>query len=421
MSLQRARGRHSITLFKNRYKITGETLGFGGFGQVVVGEDTARGGRLVGAKIVSLGKLSNEAQLRREAAIMRRAASKHVCAVYGSGVWHNRFVIVQELCSDGELGKLVQERGALGEDAARGYFHQLIDGVAHLHSVGVIHRDLKLENLMLTHGGTALRIIDFGLAHEYLPLTTGGFAEFPLHKRCGSLFYAAPEVYTPDEGYSYRADVWSCGVILFAMLLAFLPVDHAAHTDWRYAEIHKAQLSGRCVVAAALSRRHAPLQLSQPACELLNQLLRTDPSARVSSADASEHAWLGAENTGGASVHACEGSSAHLSGGLGGLASDLERDLHAGESFAATSRSLSHDGTMTVLDEAEGSWSTPHRRTPPLTAASVCRALDVLPRRNGEGPPQRKLRAVIIVVLALQPSSTSERSMARCTPANARS
>jgi serine/threonine protein kinase len=104
----------------------------------------------------------------------------------------------------------------MSEEEARKYFSQLIKAVTHMHAEGIVHRDLKPENILLM--GDQLKVADFGLSS--IILDGAG-----LKTSCGSPNYAAPEVI---EGQSYdgtQADVWSCGVILYALLTRSLPFE----------------------------------------------------------------------------------------------------------------------------------------------------------------------------------------------------
>jgi 5'-AMP-activated protein kinase catalytic alpha subunit len=132
--------------------------------------------------------------------------------------------IVMELAESGELYNhvLASDRG-LEEGEARRVFRQLVSGVAYCHRNMVVHHDLKLENVLLD-AGKNVKLADFGFSNFFGPVQIPGAA-------CGSLLYAAPEVTaerTEDEATRYlgpEVDMWSCGVILFAMLCGYLPFD----------------------------------------------------------------------------------------------------------------------------------------------------------------------------------------------------
>lgn len=132
--------------------------------------------------------------------------------------------LVMEYASGGELFNHILARRFLAEREARRYFAQLILGVHELHSMGIVHRDLKLENLLLDSARN-IKISDFGFANRS---ATAAISDDNLLMRtsCGSPCYAAPELVLADERYDGRAaDIWSCGIILFAMLAGYLPFD----------------------------------------------------------------------------------------------------------------------------------------------------------------------------------------------------
>jgi 5'-AMP-activated protein kinase catalytic alpha subunit len=131
--------------------------------------------------------------------------------------------IVMELAESGELYDhvLAGDRG-LEEGEARRLFRQLASGVAYCHRNMVVHHDLKLENVLLD-AGKNVKLADFGFSNFFGPVQVPGAA-------CGSLLYAAPEVIAERTEGSERylgpeVDMWSCGVILFAMLCGYLPFD----------------------------------------------------------------------------------------------------------------------------------------------------------------------------------------------------
>merc|ERR550539_577300 len=116
-----------------------------------------------------------------------------------------------ELLKGGDMNCYLNELGKpLGEASARKFMKQIHSAVTYLHSNGVVHRDLKVENLLLDESRTFIKIADLGLAN---------FIRRPsdvLSSRCGTLVNMAPEMFT--DAYSFEVDIWAMGVILFAML-----------------------------------------------------------------------------------------------------------------------------------------------------------------------------------------------------------
>jgi len=121
-----------------------------------------------------------------------------------------------EYASNGELFDKIVQKVKLPEREAAEYFKQIVYGVDYLNSIGFVHRDLKPENLLLEN--KQVKIVDFGLGNIYK-------AGRLLDTACGSPCYACPEMI---EGKSYQpvmVDIWSCGIILFAMLCGYLPFE----------------------------------------------------------------------------------------------------------------------------------------------------------------------------------------------------
>ena len=125
--------------------------------------------------------------------------------------------IIMEYCEKGELFDLIVNKIFFEENEAAYYFYQLINGIEYLHRKGIVHLDLKPENLLLTKNNI-LKIIDFDLCNYYDKnnlLTTS----------CGSLGYAPPEVIYEKNYDGIKVDIWNTGIILYAMLCGFLPFD----------------------------------------------------------------------------------------------------------------------------------------------------------------------------------------------------
>jgi len=165
--------------------------------------------------------------------------------------------------------------------------------VMHCHSHGVAHRDLKLENVLLTKEGV-VKVIDFGLSHLYALNTDGKADRTKLLKDvCGSKSYAAPEVLEPQNGYDgFAADAWSLGVSLFAMLSGFFPLDEATAKDWRFARLLEAQANGKSTTKVVYSwYRRSWSHLSASVIDLLDGLLTMDASKRITVEEIQHHPW----------------------------------------------------------------------------------------------------------------------------------
>eukprot|EP00951_Prasinocladus_malaysianus_P028418 scaffold258858_cov47-Prasinocladus_malaysianus.AAC.1 len=144
-------------------------------------------------------------------------------------VEHNSCKLVMTRLTGGELSDIVQAQGKLSEDDARAAVIGILSGVSHMHTKGIAHRDLKLENVLLVEGRplSEVKIADFGMAKR---IRAGASA----HTMCGSPMYVAPEVLivaAKDHNgknvaaYDLQADVWSIGVMLYLMLSGHPPFD----------------------------------------------------------------------------------------------------------------------------------------------------------------------------------------------------
>ena len=124
-----------------------------------------------------------------------------------------------ELCAGGDLLSFVRRRKKLDEETAKFLFKQAVKGLAYCHKNLVMHRDIKLDNLLLDDEGT-LKICDFGVSHHM------DKEDEILYNHCGTIAYMAPELFTSNDkqGYEGRpADVWSLGVCLYAMVCGCVP------------------------------------------------------------------------------------------------------------------------------------------------------------------------------------------------------
>ncbi|XP_060174639.1 serine/threonine protein kinase OSK1-like isoform X3 [Lycium barbarum] len=197
----------------------GKTLGHGSFGKVKIAEHLLTGHK-VAIKILNRRKMKTldmEEKLRREIKIGSLFVHPHVIRLYEVIETPSDIYVVMEYVKSGELFDYIVQKGRLQEDEARHLFQQIIAGVEYCHRNRVVHRDLKPENLLLDARGN-VKIADFGLSNI---MRDGHF----LKTGCGSPNYAAPEVVSQKFYAGPEVDVWSCGVILYALLCGRLPFD----------------------------------------------------------------------------------------------------------------------------------------------------------------------------------------------------
>lgn len=195
-------------------------LGGGAFGKVYLGVNARN--ESVAIKQVKKQKVTDQYTLREIFSMQRVKSHPNVIKLHEFRETTDSFFIVMEVAPNGELFDYIGQ--GLPEAVGLYYFRQLAAGVEHIHNQGLCHRDLKLENVLLD-GGYNMKICDFGFAKVMVGEQTGPQMMFTM---CGSPAYVAPEILL-GQGYDgAKADIWSCGVILMAMMCACLPVQDRA-------------------------------------------------------------------------------------------------------------------------------------------------------------------------------------------------
>lgn len=177
---------------------------------------------------------------------------------------------VMEYVSGGELFDYIVLQGRLQEPEARKLFQQVVSGVEYCHTHMVVHRDLKPENLLLD-ADMNVKLADFGLSNR---MRDGEF----LHTSCGSPNYAAPEVISGSAYGGPEVDVWSCGVILYAVLCGSLPFD-----DENIRHLFRKIKGGVYSI---------PPHVSAGARTLLQSMLLVDPMQRITVPEIRRHPWF---------------------------------------------------------------------------------------------------------------------------------
>jgi len=260
-------------------------FGEGGYGATFAAQDRKTGEQIV-VKVIDTRKMK-VSLIEKECQFLETVrGNEHIINIkahtIGQGKHSHLYFIFMERASGGELfDQLTTHNGPVPEQIARGFMAQLCDAIAYCHALGVAHRDIKLENVLLNDAGV-VKLIDFGLSHQYAVDAKGVVNRSqPIEGFCGSKSYAAPEVLL-GRGYDgYQADMWSLGVCLFGLLNGFFPVDEAKSSDWRFNKLCKAQELGKSSVTTILGwYKKTPAHLSGNAATLLDALLNINPMKR---------------------------------------------------------------------------------------------------------------------------------------------
>ncbi|KAK1510683.1 hypothetical protein CTAM01_01256, partial [Colletotrichum tamarilloi] len=294
--------------------VLGNTIGEGEFGKVKLGWKNDNNVQ-VAIKLIKRDSVGNNpsrlAKIYREIAILRGISHPNIVRLHEMVETERHIGIILEYASGGELFDYILNHRYLKDNAARRLFAQLVSGVGYLHKKGIVHRDLKLENLLLDRNRNII-ITDFGFANtfdaeeelseeEELNLSDRDFVKKLgldrvktngtrkgdlMQTSCGSPCYAAPELVVSDSLYTGRkVDVWSCGVILYAMLAGYLPFDD----DPANPEGDNINLLYKYIVNTPLT---FPEYVTPHARDLLRRILVPNPRKRADLFEVARHSWL---------------------------------------------------------------------------------------------------------------------------------
>nr|GMC61328.1 CBL-interacting serine/threonine-protein kinase 6-like [Ipomoea batatas] len=252
----------------------GRFLGHGTFAKVYHARNVHTGKssamKVVGKeKVVKAGMME---QIKREISVMSMVKHPNIVELYEVMASKTKIYFAMELVRGGELFAKIS-KGRLREESARNYFHHLISAVDFCHSRGVYHRDLKPENLLLDDDGN-LKVTDFGLSAFSDHLRHDGL----LHTTCGTPAYVATEV-IGKKGYDgAKADIWSCGVILYVLLAGFLPFQDD-NVVAMYRKIYRGDF--KC-----------PPWFSSDARRLITKMLDLNPNSRITISKIMDSPWF---------------------------------------------------------------------------------------------------------------------------------
>ncbi|XP_044497066.1 CBL-interacting serine/threonine-protein kinase 20-like [Mangifera indica] len=260
-------------ILMNRYEV-GRLLGQGTFAKVYYGRNI-KTGESVAIKIIDKKKVMKVGlidQINREISVMRLVRHPNIVELYEVMATKTRIYFAMEYVRGGELFNKVA-KGKLREDAARKYFQQLIGAVEFCHSRGVYHRDLKPENLLLDENGN-LKISDFGLSALLESRRKDGL----LHTTCGTPAYVSPEVISKKGYDGAKADIWSCGVVLYVLLSGYLPF-YDSNLMEMYRKISRGEFK-------------SPNCIPPEVRKLLTRILDPNPNTRITMAELMDNDWF---------------------------------------------------------------------------------------------------------------------------------
>jgi maternal embryonic leucine zipper kinase len=256
---------------QNTYELH-ETIGSGGFAKVKLATHTLTGEK-VAIKIMDKKALGDDLpRVKVEIDAMKDLRHQHICQLMQVIETDEKIFMILEYCPGGELFDYIVAKDRLSESEARFFFRQIIAALAYIHSKGYAHRDLKPENLLLDDN-QCLKLIDFGLCAK----PKGGMENL-LRTCCGSPAYAAPELICGKSYLGAEADLWSMGVLLYALLCGYLPFDDD-NINLLYKKIQQ-------------GKYELPAWLTADSSHLLADLLQVDPKKRITMQQLVFHPWV---------------------------------------------------------------------------------------------------------------------------------
>ena len=287
MSLERS---NSEELFLSKYHPK-ETIGKGTFSRVKLGINNETKEK-VAIKILEKKKLQNKDDLERamrEIEILKQLDNSNIIKTNEIFETKNKYYLIMEFCENGELFNYIVKRKRLNDLESSYFYYQLIKGLEYIHSKNIVHRDLKPENLLLTNK-YILKIIDFGLSNFFYlkkektnTENNNENNEKKLEKEniynnfidinnllktpCGSPCYASPEMVSGKKYNGFKIDIWSSGIILYAMICGYLPFEDK-NNDILFKKIAHCKID-------------YPNIISKNAKNLLKKIIVSDPNKRI--------------------------------------------------------------------------------------------------------------------------------------------
>ncbi|ODH25615.1 CAMK/CAMKL/KIN1 protein kinase [Paracoccidioides brasiliensis] len=281
-SVSQPKRRTTITTVSGQWAL-GKTIGAGSMGKVKLAKNLETGEQVAvkiiprhsteehrGNRDTERADRSKEIRTAREAAIVTLLNHPYVCGMRDVVRTNYHWYMLFEYVNGGQMLDYIISHGKLKEKQARKFARQIASALDYCHKNSIVHRDLKIENILISKTGD-IKIIDFGLSNLYSPKSQ-------LKTFCGSLYFAAPELLQARQYIGPEVDVWSFGIVLYVLVCGKVPFD-----DQSMPQLHAKIKKG--VV-------EYPQGLSSDCRHIISRMLVTDPKQRASLNEILNHPWM---------------------------------------------------------------------------------------------------------------------------------
>ena len=283
----------------NFYRI-GKLIGQGGFAKVNLGLNVLTG-RVVAIKSFNKNIKSKNGinmdmdKVLYEINLMKKLNHQNITKILETFEDDQFYFIIMEYINGGNLFSYVKKRRKLSEKVAKFLFRQIILGIKHIHSNLIVHRDIKLENILIDMNNN-IKICDFGIG---IILSSENQI---LHSHCGTPVYIAPEIITStkDKGYKgFPVDIYSAGIVLYIMVSGRLPFDESPDDICEINKNEDMNKENEIKLKYGLSKREPKYleNISDELRDLLKGLLNKDPNKRLNIEQILNHPWFSNVNS----------------------------------------------------------------------------------------------------------------------------
>jgi len=256
----------------NRFKVSDKLIGKGSFATVTLGSDV-KSKKKVAIRNIPLHSVCPVTleHLRREAELHPLLDHENIVKVLFCRSEEDNITMVLEYVKDGSLLDYYAKKRSMHEFEVRNIFLQLLDAVEYMHSQGIVHRDIKLDNILIDASSQTIKLADFGFADRFDQDTL--FRNFP-----GTLAYSPPEVLRGEPHRAAPRDIWSCGVLLYILLTGKYPFGSQPNSKTKNRILNE-------------EPNWEAMKISGSVKDLLRRMLHKDAAQRITLREVRNHAW----------------------------------------------------------------------------------------------------------------------------------